>query len=153
MNAEQVEYLYLDVVAVRRQEVDAALLAHSIVADGLEALHGRSILHADALSHIVHTVNTAIPHNVFYVDVVANKRLDVVVDVDDTYKSVTVKSEIIQERRVLTERIIAIGWEITRRLVIAKQYYNATLYKLLKLGAAVHVGCLVKHNYTIRLQI
>ena len=128
MNAEQVEYLYLDVVAVRRQEVDAALLAHSIVADGLEALHGRSILHADALSHIVHTVNTAIPHNVFYVDVVANKRLDVVVDVDDTNKSVAVKSEIIQERRVLTERIIAIGWEITRRLVIAKQYYNCLLY-------------------------
>ena len=153
MNAEQVEYLYLDVVAVRRQEVDAALLAHSIVADGLESLHGRCILHADALSHIVHAVNTAIPHNVFNIDVVANKRLDVVVDVDDTYKSVTVQSEIIQERRVLTERIIAIGREITRRLVIAKQYDNATLYKLLKLGAAVHVGSLVKHNYTIRFQI
>ena len=96
MDTEQVEYLNLDVSTVRRQEVDAALLAHGIVADGLQRLHRRRVLHADLLCHVVYTFYRAIPYDIVDTDVVADECLNVIIHVNDTHESFTVLTEMIQ---------------------------------------------------------
>ena len=77
--------------------MDAALHAHSLVADGLKALHRSCVLYANALCHVVHAVDAAKPNNVLDIDVIAYECLDVVIDVDNAYKTVAVQSEIIKE--------------------------------------------------------
>ena len=95
MNAKQVEYLNLNIVAIRWQEVYATLQSHGIVAYCLKALHRCRVLYTHALSHIVYAVYAAEPYNIFYVDVVAHKCLNVVVDVDNANKTVAVQTEVI----------------------------------------------------------
>ena len=114
MDAEEVEYLELDVVAIRRQEVNLALLRHGIVADGLQALHRSGVVDAHLLCEVVNALHAAIPYDVLNVNIVTYQGLYVVVNVDDTHKSVTLLSEIIKEGRVLTEWVITIVREITR---------------------------------------
>ena len=95
--AEQVEYLYLSVVAIRWKEVYAAFLSHRFVANALERFHGGCVSHADTFCHIFHAVNTAIPHDIFNVDIVADECLCAVIEVDNTDKTVSVESEIIKK--------------------------------------------------------
>ena len=122
-----------------------AFLSHSIVADGFQAFHGSRIVNAHLLCHIVHAVYAAIPHNIFNVDIVAHQRLDIVVDIDNTYQSIAVLSEIVEKRRVLTKRIITVIGKIARRLVISEEDNNAAFHKFFKLSAAVYIRLFVKH--------
>ena len=110
MDAQQVHDLYLDVVAVGGQEVDGALLGSSLVAERLQRSHGLGLAHAHLLGQMCHAVHRAIPYDVFDVDVIAEKPLLVIVDVDDTHQSVPVLSEEVEETRVLAEgRVTVIG--------------------------------------------
>ena len=129
MDAEQIENLYLYVVAVRRQEVNLAFLLQGLVAGTLQRAHRCSVLHAHLCREVMHAVHAAIPYDVFDVDVVAEDCLTVVVDVDHSDESVSVLSEIIQERRVLSERIIAIARIVAWRLVVSEKYDYSVLYK------------------------
>ena len=72
MNAEEVEYLKLDVVAVRWQEVDLAFLRHGIVTDGLQALHWRRIMYAHLLCEIVDAIYASVPYNIYQVDIITD---------------------------------------------------------------------------------
>ena len=97
MDAEQIEYLYFGIVAVGWQEMDAAFQAHRLVADALERLHRRCVSHAYLLCHVLHAVYTAVPYDVFNVNVVANECLCAVVNVNDANKSFSVLTEVIKE--------------------------------------------------------
>ena len=97
MDAEQIEYLNLYVCTVRRQEMDAALLTHGVVADGLQRLHRRRVLHTDLHCHVVYTFYRTIPYDIVDTDVVADECLNIIIHINDTHESVTVQTEIIQE--------------------------------------------------------
>ena len=92
--------------------MDGTLLAQGVVGDGAQRAHGSRVVYANLLGHVVHTVDGSIPYNVIDGDVVTDEGLNVVVDVDDTYQSVTVLTEIITEGGVLTEGVIAVVGEI-----------------------------------------
>ena len=145
MNAEQIEYLQLDVPSVRREEVYLALLRHGVVADGLQRLHWSRVLDSHLFSHIVHTVYASVPNDVFNVYVVANECLDVIVYIYHTNQSVSVLSEVIQERRVLSKRCIPVIREIARRFVVAKNNDDAASDQFFQLFAALDISILAKH--------
>ena len=88
--------------------------------DTRKSLHRQSVLHSHLCSQVANGVNRTVPHNVNHVNVVAHKRLAVVVDVDHAYESFAVLTEIIYERRILSVRIIGICWIVHRRLVVAE---------------------------------
>ena len=94
--------------------MNLALLRHGIVADGLQALHRSGVVDAHLHCEVVNALHAAIPYDVLNVYIVTYQGLYVVVNVDDTHKSVTLLSEIIKEGRVLTEWVITIVREITR---------------------------------------
>ena len=93
----------------------------------------------------MNAVYAAIPHNIFNVDIVAHQRLDIVVDIDNTYQTIAVLSEIVEKRRVLTKRIITVIRKIARRLVVSEEDNNAAFHTFFKLSAAVYVRLFVKH--------
>ena len=94
--------------------MNLTMQAHSIVADSFKAFHRSRIAHSDLFCHIVNTVHRTIPHDIVNVDIVADEGLDVVVNINHTYETVALLTEIIEERRILTERIICVvgkvGW-------------------------------------------
>ena len=73
------------------------VLLHCIAADSLQLLHRCGVCHATHASHVFHAVHTAVPNDVVDIDVVSNERLHVIVHIDDSYESVSLQSEIIQE--------------------------------------------------------
>ena len=56
VDAQEVEYLDLDVGTIRGQEVDLTLLAQSLIADGLQRFHGSRVGHTHLLSHVVYAI-------------------------------------------------------------------------------------------------
>ena len=92
MDAQQVHDLDLDVVAVGRQEVDAAMLAQGVGHDGAQGLHRSRVGHAYLRGHVGHGVDGAEPYDILDVDVVADKGLLIVVDIDHTDQSVALLS-------------------------------------------------------------
>ena len=95
--------------------------------------------------HVGHALYGTIPDDVFDVDVIADEAFAVVVDVDDAYQSVALLTEVIEERRVLTERIIGIIWIVIGRLVIAEQYDDTLAHKPFQLVTALQIGFLAEH--------
>ena len=120
MDSQQVHDLDLDVVAVGRQEVDAAMLAQGVGHDGAQGLHRSRVGHAYLRGHVGHGVDGSKPYDVLDVDVVADKGLLIVVDIDHTDQSVALLSEIVQERRILSERRIAVVRAIEGAVVVAE---------------------------------
>ena len=120
MDSQQVHDLDLDVVAVGRQEVDAAMLAQGVGHDGAQGLHRSRVDHAYLRGHVGHGVDGSKPYDVLDVDVVADKGLLIVVDIDHTDQSVALLSEIVQERRILSERRIAVVRAIEGAVVVAE---------------------------------
>ena len=108
MDAEQIGYHEHGVVPVWRQEVYLPVILQGCVANGLKLFHGRSAGHACAAGHVGHAVNRTIPYDVVDVDVVADKSLGALVQVDYSYQPVAAETEIIQERRILAERVITV---------------------------------------------
>ena len=106
MNAEKVHYLYLGIVAVGRKEVNLALCCNGIAAYRTEVGHRGAIGNAHLSGKVGHAVNGAVPHNILDIDIVANEIFLIVVNIYHTHKSVAPLPEIVQERRVLTERVI-----------------------------------------------
>ena len=145
VQAQQVHYLNLDVVAIGRQEVDGAAFRAGIVADGLQLGHRSRLCHAHLGSHVGHALHRAVPHDVLDVDVVADEAFAVVVDVDDAHQSVALLSEVIQERRVLTERVVGVVGIVVGRLVVAEEHHYALADELLELIAALYVSFFAKH--------
>ena len=149
VDAQQVHDLYLGVVAVRGQEVDAAALGLGFVTDDLQLLHGSRVGHAHLGSHVGHAVHRAIPHDILDVDVVAHQDFLIVVDVNHTHQTVALLTEVVQERRILAEGIVSVIGIITRRLVVAKQQNHAVAHELLQLVASLDVSLFLKHNYIV----
>ena len=121
-------------------------LCQSFGTDALQGLHGGGIGHTHLLGHHLYALHTAIPHNVFNVDIVTDERLCIVVHINDPYESVSLLPEIVEKTRVLAERIIAVGREIAWRLIITENKYNAAVNKLFKLLAARYISFRFKHN-------
>ena len=97
MNAEEVEYLDFDVCTVRGQKMYLAMFAQRVVADGLQTFHIDRICHTDSIRHVPYGVDAAIPDDVVNINIIADERLSVIVNVDDADQSVTLLSEIIEE--------------------------------------------------------
>ena len=114
MDAEEIEYLELDVKAVRRQEMNLALLRHGIIADSLQRFHRCRVVDTNLFCQVVYAFHAAIPYDIFYIYIVTDQCLDVVVNIYYTYQTLTLLSEIVQECRVLAEWIISVVGEITR---------------------------------------
>jgi hypothetical protein len=55
-------------------------------------------------------------------------------------------AEVVQERRVLTHRRIAVGWIVAGRLVVAKEYDDALSNQLFQFGTSPNIGVLIKHK-------
>ena len=121
MDAQQVHDLDLGVVAVRGQEMDAAALGTRLVTDDLQLLHGGRIGHTHLGGHVGYTVHRAIPHDILDIDVVTHQDFLIVVDVNHTHQPVTLLPEVVQERRVLAERVISVVGIVARRLVVAEE--------------------------------
>ena len=145
VQAQQVHDLNLDVVPVGRQEVDGAAFRASLVADGLQLCHRSRLRHTHLGSHVGHALHRAVPNDVLDVDVVADEAFTVVVDVDDAHQSVALLSEVIQERRVLTERVVGVVGVVVGRLVVAEEHHYALADELLELIAALYVSFFAKH--------
>ena len=128
-----------------------AFLPQSLVACVFQRTHRCRVLHAYLCGEVVNAVHAAIPYDVLDVDIVAEDSLTVVVYVDDSYESVSVQTEIIQERRVLSERIITVARVVTGRLVVAENNYYAVVHKTSEPCPAVYVGLFVKHILKIRV--
>ena len=103
----------------------------SLVAYRLQLLHRRTFAYSHLCGKVDHTVNRAIPHDVLDVDVVADEHFAIIVYVDYAHKTVALLTEIIEERRVLTERIVGICRIVAWRFVIAEKYDNSVSYKFL----------------------
>ena len=145
VEAQQVHDLNLDVMAVRRQKMNGATFGAGLVADGLQLSHRCRVGNTHLRCHVGHALNGTIPDDVFDVDVIADEAFAVVVDVDDAYQSVALLTEVIEERRVLTERIIGIIWIVIGRLVIAKQHDDTLAHKPFQLVTALQIGFLAEH--------
>ena len=91
-----------------------ALLRHGIIADRLQRFHRCRIVDTNLFCQVVYAFHAAIPYDIFNIYVVTDQCLDVVVNVDYTYQTIALLSEIIEESRVLTEWIVSIVREITR---------------------------------------
>ena len=120
-------------------------LGQCIVADGLQRLHGSRTADAHLFGKVLYTGYRAIPHDILDVDIVADEHLGALVDVDDTYQSVALLSEVIQERGVLAERIVPIVGIVGGRLVVTKQKNDAVFHHLLQFVAAAYVRFFAKH--------
>ena len=83
-------------------------------------LHRSRVGHAYLRGHVGHGVDGSKPYDVLDVDVVADKGLLIVVDIDHTDQSVALLSEIVQERRILSERRIAVVRAIEGAVVVAE---------------------------------
>ena len=147
VNAQQIKDLEFDVVAVGRQEVNLALQAHGLVADGAEGRHRSRVADAHLSSKIGHAVHRAIPHDVFDVDVVAYEGFRVVVHVNHAHQPVALLSEVIEERRVLTKWIVGVVGIVVGRFVVAEQHDDAVSHELLQFVAAVGICFFTEHAF------
>ena len=121
MNAEQIHDLDHVVVTVGRKEMDGAVLVLGLVADHLKLFHGSGTMDAHLSSQVAHTVNTAIPHDILNVDVIANQHLSAFVNVDNAHQSISPLPEIVQERGILTEGIIPVVGIVAWRLIVTEE--------------------------------
>lgn len=95
--------------------------------------------------HIGNAVHGAVPDDVFNVDVITDEPFLVVVDIDDTHQSVAFLSEIVQERGVLTERIVGISRIVARRLIVAEQDNHSFADEFLQGLAPADIGFFTEH--------
>ena len=121
MNAKQIHDLDHVVVTIGRKEMNLAVLLLGLVADYLQLFHGSRTVDTHLSSQIAHAVNTSIPYDVLDIDIITDKHLLILVDVDDTYQSVSPLSEIVQERGILTEGVIPVVGIVAWRLVVAEK--------------------------------
>ena len=112
---------------------------------GCKFLHRSSLADTNLSGEVSHRGGIAHPYNVLDIDIVTEKDLLVIIDVDNAYQSVAMLSEIVKERRVLTHRGIGIGWIIGWRLIVAEQDDNAVTNKFLQFRTALYVCFLIKH--------
>ena len=72
-----------------------ALLGQSLLADVVQFAHRCRVGHANLCSHIADAVYAAIPHDIVDADIVAYEGLNIVVNVDNADKSLTLLTKII----------------------------------------------------------
>ena len=146
VDAQQVVQLYFDVVAVGGKEVEGAALAAGLVAEFLQVAHRSAVGYTHLGGHVAHTVHTAVPYDVFYVDVVADEGLLILVDVDHAHQAVALLTEVVEKRGVLAEGVIGVGGVVARRLVVAEEQNDAVAHEFFQAGAAVDIGLFAEHS-------
>ena len=82
---------------VRRQEVYGPLRTQSIVANCFQSLHRGGVCHANLPGHIMYTIDRTVPDNVFYVNIVSNKNLFIVVNIDYSNKPFALLAKVIKK--------------------------------------------------------
>ena len=107
--------------------------------------HRSRLRNAHAGGHLANAVNRTIPNYVFYVNVVAEEKLAVVVYVDNSHEARLSQSEIVEERRVLAEGAIGVRGIVTWRLVVAEKDYYTAADKALQLVAAAQICLFAEH--------
>ena len=145
MDSEEVENLNFNIVSIGREEMNLAVCAQCFIADELQMLHGQCFIGAALLRHIVHALNRAIPHDILNVDIVSNQDVAVIIDIDNAYQSVALQTEIIEERRILTERVVTVIGKINWRLIVAKKNDDTFVNELLEFIAPPYVSSCIKH--------
>ena len=143
MNTQQVHDLDLGIMTIGWQEVDILRGERGEVSG--ERFHGGSLRHTHLSSQVGYRWCEAHPYNVFHVNVVTEQPLFVVVDVNHTYQSITMLSEVIQERGVLSHRCIAVGGIVARCIVVAKQHDNTFAHYFFQFGTSPDIRIFAKH--------
>ena len=144
MNAEQIHYSDHGVVAVGWKEMDGTMVAQCILTNSAQCGHGLRLC-PHALSHVGNALYAAVPYDVFYIYVVSDECVYIVVDVNHTHESIAVLSEIIEERGVLSEGEIGVGGIVGRRLIVAKQYYHSAFDQSLEFIPSIDISFFTKH--------
>ena len=144
MDAQQVHYLYLVVEAVGRQEEYLLTAGTGRINDVGQFAHGGVVLHAHALGHLADALHRAVPYNIVDVYLVAHQIFDVVVHVDDAYQTVSLQTEVVEERAVLT-KLVCVGRIIGWRIIVAEQENEAAPHKLSELFAALRISSCAEH--------
>ena len=104
MDAQQIHDLNLRVVTIWGQEVYGLLLGDSLVANGLQLLHGSRLRNAHFGCEVGYGWCEPHPYDILNVDVIAEQQLCVAVDINDTHKTIAVLTKIVKERRILPHR-------------------------------------------------
>jgi len=138
-NVEQVLNLNHRVVAIGRQEVDGAMLAHGVAHDVFEFAHRTHEVGAHFDGHVVHAFHAAVPHDVVDVDFVAEERALARVGINHAYEPVAMMGEEIEKRTVLA-KFISIGGIIHRALVVSEEHDEAVSHLLGQRATARNVG-------------
>ena len=99
MDAQQIHGLYLRVETIWRQEMHGFAIY-----DFLQILHRGGLGDAHLCSEIADAGRVAHPYDILHVDIIAEEPFLVVVDINHTYESIAVLTEVVQERRILTHR-------------------------------------------------
>ena len=101
------------------------LVLAGLLHECLEICHRAGVFHSHFFGKVLHGWYETCPDDVLDVDVVAKEVFLVIVDVDDSHQPVTVLSEVIEERTVLTE-LVCVCRIVCRRIVVAEKQQEST---------------------------
>ena len=120
-------------------EVHGAAGLDGVVYERLQASHGRSFGHADFSGHVADTLDRTVPDDVVDVDFVAHEEFPAAVGVDDADQAVTLLSEEVQERAVLSE-LVGIGGVVDGTVVVPEDEDEPVAHQLAQCGAPLSIG-------------
>ena len=104
--------------------------------------------HAALGCKVSHAVNLAEPYDIFYIYVISDQILVIVVYVNDTNQTFSVQPKIIQETAVLSE-FVYIRRVVDRRVVIAKENDQTAAQLFLQNLAPLNINVFVKKHVNL----
>jgi hypothetical protein len=152
VDAQKVHELDLDVVAVGREEVDSPVCCDGIATYGTEVRHRGGLSDTYFGGEVGYAGGIAHPHNILYVNVIAEEPFLVVVYINETEEAIAVLTEIIKEGRILTHGRIGVGRIVGRTFIVAGQQDDATAKESLQFRATTDIGFFLEHICEIFLQ-
>ena len=70
----------------------------------------------------------------------------VILHVNDTHESFTILTEIIQERRILAERMVSVAGIVGRRIIVAEEDNHTALHKLFEFSTTTDISFFAIHR-------
>lgn len=111
--------------------MDVPVCTDGIPAHSAEKFHRGSLADSHLGSQIADGRCESHPDDILYIYIVTEDCFFVIVNIYDTYQSVTVLSEIIYERRVLPHGGITVGRIVAWCLIVSKEYDDTFAYHFL----------------------
>ena len=135
--------------AVGGQEVDLAPLAHGLLQHFAQIGQRPRVGDADPGAAAFQRRLRAHPDDVLHLQVVAEDRLPVLVDVDDRGQAGKIQAEEIEERAVLAV-MVGVGRVVHRALAVAQEKQQPRLHLLCQFGSSLLVDFFVEHGVSCK---